>query len=324
MKLSEVGFGLWTLSTEAWGSVRETDAASLLVSAFESGINYFDTADSDGEGYGEQLLGKALGEVRHEIIVSSKVGYDFYDRLAIREHGGLPHNFNPEYLRRACDESLRRLCTDYIDLYQLHYPRADVLEEDELFYALDELVKDGKILHYGVALGPGLDIKEQGEAAIVEREFSGLHLPHNILDQQPARMLFQAAPESESAPGFVARAPHASGLLDGTYTKNSKLKREQDELSEEAFEKLSWGVGCLAELDFLTDNMDSTIGQIAIKFALHESRVASVLPNIRSVDGLREFAAAPDTRDVPQEMIDRLTELHDEYFHSSDEESRED
>ena len=294
------------------------------MAAFDLGINYFDTADSDGEGYGEELLGKALGESRHEIVVSSKVGYDFYDQLAIREHGGLPHNFNPEYVRQACDESLQRLGTDYIDLYQLHYPRADVLEDDELFYALDELVKDGKILQYGVALGPGLDIKEQGEAAIVEREFSGLQLPYNILDQQPARKLFESAAESDNTLGFVARAPHASGLLDGTYTKTSRLKREHDELSEEAFEKLSWGIGHLAELDFLTDNMDATIGQIAIKFALHQARVVSVLPNIRNVEGLREFAAAPETKDIPREMIDRLIELHDEYLHSSDEDSEGD
>ena len=86
--LSEVGFGLWTLSTEAWPVVLENDAINLLVAAFELGINYFDTADSDGEGYGETLLGKALGEQRQDIVISTKIGFDFYDRLAVREHDG--------------------------------------------------------------------------------------------------------------------------------------------------------------------------------------------------------------------------------------------
>ncbi len=320
LSLSEIGFGLWTLSTEAWGSVQESSAIDLLVAAYELGINYFDTSDSDGEGFGEELLGKALGQQRHDIVISTKVGYDFYDRLAIREHGGLPANFEPDYVRQACEKTLRRLGTDHIDLYQLHHPRADVLEDDELFYALDELVNDGKIRYWGISLGPGLDVREEGEAAIAEREFSGLQLPYNILDQQPGRSLLQIAAESDSAVGFVMRSPHASGLIDGTYTKNTKLKRD-DELSDEAYETLRRGIRNLAELDFLTDNMDSTLGQIAINFVLKEPRVASVLPNIRSADRLREFAAASETRDIPQQMVDRLIELHDDYFHSSDEES---
>ena len=317
LHLSEVGFGLWTLSTEAWPAVPENDALNLLIAAFELGINYFDTADSDGEGYGEALLGKALGEQRHDVAISTKVGFDFYDRLAVREHDEPPPNFDPDYIRRAAEESLRRLGTDYIDLLQLHYPLPDVLEDDSLFYTLDNLVREGKIRYYGIALGPGLDFAETGEFALAEREITALQLPYNILDRDPARRLFQTATDSDIHTGFIVRSPHASGLLDGTFTKNTRLKR--DEMgSDEAYETLSKGIKHLAELDFLTDNMDSTIGQIAIKFTLDTPRVASVLPNITTVKRLREFAAAPETKDLPQAMLDRLVELHDDYFHPSD------
>ena len=132
------------MSTEAWPAVPENDAVALLVAASELGINYFDTADSDGEGYGETLLGKALGDQRHDIVISTKIGFDFYDRLAVREHDGPPPNFDPDHIRRASEESLRRLGTDYVDLLQLHYPPPDVLEDDALFYTLDNLVKEGK------------------------------------------------------------------------------------------------------------------------------------------------------------------------------------
>ena len=321
--LSEVGFGLWTLSTEAWPVVSENDAANLLVAAFELGINYFDTADSDGEGYGETLLGKALGDQRHDIIISTKVGFDFYDRLAVREHDGLPPNFDPDYIRRASEESLRRLGTDYIDLLQLHYPLPDVLEDDSLFYTLDNLAREGKVRFIGIDLGPGLAFAETGKIAIAEREILALQLPYNILDRDPARRLFRTATDSDGSTGFIVRSPHASGLLDGTFTKNSRLKR--DEIgSDEAYDTLNKGIRHLAELDFLTDNMDSTIGQIAIKFALDTSQVASVLPNMTSVERLREFAMAPETKDLPQPMLDRLVELHDEYFHPSDSESEDD
>ena len=314
--LSEVGFGLWTLSTEAWPSVPESDAGNLLIAAFELGINYFDTADSDGEGYGETLLRKALEGERHDIVISTKVGFDFYDRLAVREHDGPPPNFDPDYIRRATEESLRRLGTDYIDLLQLHHPLPDVLEDDALFYTLDSLVKEGKVRFIGIALGPGLDFAETGEIAIAERNTAALQLPYNILDRDPARKLFEVANDSDSPSGFIVRSPHASGLLDGTFTKNTRLKRD-DTGSDETYDTLSKGIRHLAELDFLTDNMDSTIGQIAIKFALDTPRVASVLPNITNVERLREFAVAPETKDLPQAMLERLVELHDDYFHPS-------
>ena len=322
LRLSEVGFGLWTLSTEAWPTVPENDAVNLLVAAFELGINYFDTADSDGEGYGETLLRNALEDQRHNIVISTKVGFDFYDRLAVREHGGFPLNFDPDYIRGATEESLRRLGTDYIDLLQLHYLLPDVIEDDPLFYTLDNLVEEGKIRYYGIALGPGLDFREAGEIAIAEREITALQLPYNILDRDPARRLFKTLVDSDGPTGFIVRSPHASGLLDGTFTKNSRLKR--DEMgSDEAYETLSKGIKHLAELDFLTDNMDSTIGQIAIKFALDTSRVASVVPNIANVERLREFVAAPETKDLPQAMLERLLDLHNDYFHPSDSDSED-
>ena len=317
LQLSEVGFGLWTLSTEAWPIVSDSYAENLLVSAFELGINYFETADSDGEGYGETLLRNALEDQRHDIIIGTKVGFDFYDRLVVREFGGLPPNFDPEYIRTATEESLRRLGTDYIDLLQLHYPLPDVLEDDALFYTLDNLVGEGKVRYYGIALGPGLDFREAGEYAIVEREISALQLPYNILDHDPARRLYALASDNETLTGFIARSPHASGLLDGTFTKNSQLKRDEFG-SDEAYEALSKGIKHLAELDFLTDNMDSTIGQIAIKFVLDTPQVASVLPNITSAERLREFATASETKDLPRQMLERLVELHDDYFHPSD------
>ena len=315
--LSEVGFGLWTLSAEAWRGVAENDPADLLIAALESGVSYFETADSDGEGYGETLLGNALGRERRHIVIATKVGYDFTDRLAVHALGGQPANFDPQYVRRATEDSLRRLGSDYLDLQLLHHPALDVLEHDSLFETLDDLVDEGKVRYYGIALGPGLDFEAVGEAAIAERAISALQLPYNILDQDPARALSRKAVELDSGVGFIVRSPHASGLLDGTYTKRSRIKRD-DGLDTEAYDALTQGIQHLGELDFLTDNMDSTIGQIAIKFALGQPRCASVLPNIAGVSRLREFAAAPETKDLPLQMIDRLTELHDEYFHTAD------
>ena len=315
--ISEVGFGLWTISAESWIGVAENDPDDLLIAALESGVSYFETADSDGDGYGETLLGNALGRERHDIVIGTKVGYDFTDRLAVHARGGPPPNFDPHYIRRATEDSLRRLGSDYVDLQLLHHPLIDVLESDALFDTLNALVDEGKVRYYGIALGPGLDFEAVGEAAVAERTVSVLQLPYNILNQDPARALVRKSVDLDSGVGFIVRSPHASGLLDGTYTKRSRLKRDEG-LGAEAFAALNRGIQHLAELDFLTDNMDSTIGQIAIKFALVHPRVTSVLPNITSIARLREFAPAPETKDIPLQMIDRLTDLHDEYFHAAD------
>ena len=204
----------------------------------------------------------------------------------------------------------------------MHFPLPDALEDDALFYTLDNLVREGKVRYYGIALGPGLDFGETGKFAILEREISTLQLPYNILDRDPARRLFALASDKETPTGFIVRSPHASGLLDGTYTKNSRLNRD-DFGSDEAYESLSDRIHQLAELDFLTDNMDSTIGQIAIKFALDTPQVASVLPNITGAARLQQFAAAPETKDLPTQMLERLVELHDDYFHPSSSGSEE-
>ncbi len=126
LSLSEVGFGVWTLGTNWWGRIEDAEKTALLETAVELGINFFDTADTYGEGYGEEILAKVLGHKRHEIVIATKFGYDFYDKLTPRiGHQERPQKFEPEFIRFACEQSLRRLDTDYIDFYQRHYPRRE-------------------------------------------------------------------------------------------------------------------------------------------------------------------------------------------------------
>ena len=122
MELSEVGFGLWTLGTDWWGKIEESEKVRLLEEAINLGITTFDTADTYGEGYGEEILAKALGHARHNIIIATKFGYDFYDSVERIGHQERTQKFEPDFIRFACEQSLRRLKTDYIDLYQLHNP----------------------------------------------------------------------------------------------------------------------------------------------------------------------------------------------------------
>ena len=312
LDVSEIGFGVWTVGTSWWGKIEESDGVKLLQQAFHVGVNLFDTADTYGEGYGERIVAKALRKQRHEIILCTKFGYDFYTHVKREGHRERPQNFTPEFIRYACEQSLRRLDTDYIDIYQLHNPRIEAIEDDELFHTLEQLVQEGKIRHAGVALGPDIGWYEEGEASMRHRRIPAMQIIYSILEQQPARRFFPIA--GEESTGLMTRVPHASGLLDGTYTKDTVFG-PGDHRSHRRQAWLEQGLKKLAHLDFLMENIDATIGQIAIRFALSGRQVASVLPNITDPEQLEELADASDVVDIPEQSLQRLFQLFDEEFY---------
>src|SRR5207244_5110748 len=114
------------------------------------------------------------------------------ERQGHRE-GERPHDWSPGHARRALEDSLRRLRTDYVDLYQLHNPRMDTLDADDLFEELDALRAAGRIRHYGVALGPKIGWREEGLRALEERPIASLQTVYNLLEQEPGADFLEAA-----------------------------------------------------------------------------------------------------------------------------------
>ena len=110
--LSEVGFGVWTVATNWWGKIEPEQQDALLENALELGVTFFDTADTYGEGYGEEVLERALGHRRQDITIATKFGYDFYDPAPREGHQPRPQKFDREFVTFACEQSLRRLGTD--------------------------------------------------------------------------------------------------------------------------------------------------------------------------------------------------------------------
>ena len=312
LEVSEVGFGVWTVGTDWWGKRSEKEGVALLQKAFDLGINLFDTADTYGDGYGEEILAKALNSHRHEVIFATKFGYDIYADTVREGHKERPQNFTPEFIRYACEQSLRRLRTDYIDLYQLHNPRINTIEDDEVFDTLEQLVKEGKIRHYGAALGPDIGWFDEGESSMRTRQVPSLQIIYSILEQDPAQDFFPIS--EDTATGLLTRVPHASGLLDGTYTKDTVFD-DADHRSQRRKEWLEQGLKKLAYLDFLTEGVDATIGQTAIQFALAPKMVASVLPNITDLPQLQEIARATEVSPIPQEHLDKINELYQVNFY---------
>ena len=319
IQVSEVGFGVWTVSTSWWGITDEAIGIRLLRQAFDLGITFFDTADTYGNGLGETILAKALGDKRSQITIGTKFGYDFYHGTSRRGHEELPHDWRPEYARFALDESLKRLQTDHVDIYQLHNPRLDAMQRDDLFAELDALKRQGKIRAYGPALGPAIAERqiEEGAYAIERRGVDIVYIIYNLLEQMLGQGLFEKGRRAGTK--FLVRVPHASGLLDGSVTE-STVFGENDHRSHRVStdeKKKLWqvdGLKKVQQLSFLTDGAGRTLAQAALKFILAEPSIASILPNIYNEQGLREFAAASDVADVTPQEYERVRQLYADNF----------
>lgn len=312
LSVSEVGFGVWTVSTGWWGDYSDDDAARLLRRAFDRGITLFDTADAYGNGRGETVLARALRDVRGEVVIATKFGYDFYANAGPRRgQQELPQDFSKKFITFACEESLKRLETDRIDLYQIHNARLEHIRSGELFETLEELQHAGKIRYAGVAVGPAIGWLVEAVAAIRERNIPGLQIIYNLLEQNPGRDMFAAARGSDT--GFLVRVPHSSGLLEGKYTAETTFD-EKDHRSHRPRHWLTNGLQKLEQLRFLHAGRGQTIAQAALKFILAESRVMSVLPNIYNAEQLDEFAAASDLPDLTPDDLARIAELYARNF----------
>ena len=309
--VSEIGFGVWTVSTGGWGEKTDEEAVSLLRRALDRGITFFDTADTYGAGRGETLLAKAFGKEKRNIVIATKFGYDFYHgkRDGQKE---FPQNFSETFIRFALEESLKRLHRDTIDLYQIHNARMDAIDNDALFELLERLKEEGKIRAYGVALGPAIGWKEEGLCVMQKRSIHSLQIIYNLLEQDPGRDFLPVARETHT--GILVRVPHSSGLLEGKYTEKTTFP-ETDHRSHRKREWLIGGLKKLEKLKFLTEGKTMTIGQAALKYILAEPTIASCLPNIYETAQLDEFTAVSECPDLMEEEIIRVNELYNHNFY---------
>ncbi|PKB80067.1 MAG: aldo/keto reductase [SAR202 cluster bacterium Io17-Chloro-G9] len=312
LTLSEVGFGVWTVATNWWGRIEPADRAALLENALELGVNFFDTADTYGDGYGEEILAEVLGHRRSDIVIATKFGYDIYDPTPRDGHKERPQKFDRDFVIYACEQSLRRLNTDYIDLYQIHNPRIDALERDELFETLEQLKFDGKIRYFGTALGPDIGWYEEGETSMRDRNVDSLQIIYSILEQDPAKDFFPLSREHEV--GLLSRVPHASNTLTGEFIEIPTF----DENDHRAHRRAEWLRDAMQKVDqvrFLVQEDTRTMAQSAIKFVLKKPEIVTVLPNFTKLSELREYTDACDTPDLTDDEQAKMDELWENDFY---------
>jgi aryl-alcohol dehydrogenase-like predicted oxidoreductase len=312
LEASEIGFGTWALGSNWWGEVSEGEGERLLELAVESGITFFDTGDAYGRGANEELVGRALERHRDRVVLSTKFGYDLGASRQQHSEGERPQRWDGPFIRAALEASLRRLRTDRLDLLQLHNPRMEAISSDECFAALEDLKAEGKIRHYGVALGPAIGWREEGLRAISSRGITSLQTVYNLLEQEPGAAFLAAA--AEHGVGVMARVPTSSGLLDDNLTPETTFP-DTDHRRHRPREWLLEGLQKIDRIRFLCDaDSGRTMAQAALRFILAQPQIATVIPTITNERELREYAGAADVPELSAEELERLAELYRRNF----------
>lgn len=312
IKVSEIGFGAWTIGLNWWGkNIEDDEAIRMLKRAYDLGINFYDTGDIYGKGKSEKLIGIAFKGMRNEIVYSTKWGYDMYNAEQIG-HNELPQKHNVEYLQYALSQSLERLQTDYIDVYSLHNPKMHAVTDKELFKALDSLVTNGNIKSHGVALGPAIGWKDEGLHAIAEHNITCLQTVFNILEQDPGNALLEAAKEKDV--GIMARVPDASGILTGkvnektTFDKNDHRSARKREWISEALKKVE-------TMKSISDKKGWDITELAIKFILSHEQISVILPTMISVEEIDRFSQISDGKYLDLKEMKNISEMYNNNFY---------
>jgi len=307
IKVSEIGFGAWTIGLDWWGKkIEDDEAIRMLKRAFDRGINFFDTGDMYGKGKSEKLIGIAFNGMRNEIVFSSKWGYDMYNAEQIG-HSELPQKHNSEYLQYALDKSLERLQTDYIDVYSLHNPKMQAVTNSELFDALDNLVTSGKIRSHGVALGPAIGWKDEGLHAIKEHDITCLQSVYNILEQDPGNDLLKAGEEKDV--GIMARVPDASGILTGKVNENTTFNKN-DHRSVRKKEWITEALKKVENMKAIADKKGWNITELAIKFILSHKAISVVLPTMISIEEIDKFSEISDGKYLEAHELEQVSEMY--------------
>jgi len=310
IKVSEIGFGAWTLGLDWWGKKIEDDEAKrILKRAYDLGINYFETGDIYGRGKSEQLIGEVFAGTRSEVVISTKYGYDIYSNEQIG-HRELPQKFTPEFTDFALKKSLERLQTDYLDVYGLHNPKIHTIRDRTIIDHLDKKVREGTIKSYQVALGPAIGWAQEGLESMDRTGATAVQTVYNILEQNPGNALIEKGEKHDV--GILVRVPDASGILTGKVKADTKIS-EKDHRSVRSGDWVKQSLQKVDQLMPIAKRYGWNITELAIKFILSHRGISSVLPTVVSEEEVELFSQMSDGRYLEPSDMKEIAELFNQW-----------
>ncbi len=307
--VSRVGFGAWAIGAD-WGNVTEDAAMAALNTAADKGVTFFDTADVYGDGRSERLIARLRAErPSAPFTVATKAGRRLNPHVA--------SGYTSANIEAFVDRSLTNRNVDSLELLQLHCPPTDVYYNPDLFAGLDDMVKRGKIQHYGVSV-------ERVEEAIKAIEYPGVEtvqIIFNMLRHRPSELFFSEANRRNI--GVIVRVPLASGLLTGKMNKDTtftdddhrKYNRQGEAFDVgETFSGIDFDTG-LDAVDELASLVPPgvTMAQLALRWILMFDAVSTVIPGGKNPQQVSANAAAADLPELTVETMAAVADIYDRY-----------
>ena len=310
LRVSEVGFGTWQLGGEGWGPVDARDVSTAVEHAIAEGINLFDTAPIYGFGRSEELLSRALGSKKDEVVIVSKAGLVWDERKRVS------HDASPEALSRELEKTLKRLRRDRLDVLLLHWPDPRV-PLDESVGALDSFRASGRIRAWGVSNCPAEavlslrhDPSERSVTAAADSAGPVLEYPMNALRTYAAEYVEAAAagekllPEAARRPwGFLAFDVLVRGILGGRYGPEARFGKRDIRWRDRRFQgqEFERNLERARRLSALAGELGAPPSALAIRTVLDRPGVTSCLVGMRTADQALECAAGSAIR-IPEEF----------------------
>ena len=296
-EVSEIGYGTWGLGGNSYGDVNDSQAKACLRLALDKGVNFFDTSDLYGNGHSETLLAQVIREVREKVVIATKGG--------TLPHSGfqMPQDFSPDYLKKALEGSLKRLQTDYIDLYQLHSPRLEDIN-DELLKALQTFKSDGKIRAYGISVRSPSDAVQ-----IIDKwGFEVFQINYNMIDQRSREAGFFARARELNV-GVIVRTPLVFGYLTGALSGEEEFRGIDHRANWPREQLKRWADAPKLFVD-LNRNKTRTTAQLALLFCLWEDAVSTVIPGMMNITEVEEDIRASELPCLTNEEIDSIKQIY--------------
>ncbi|MDZ5471123.1 aldo/keto reductase (plasmid) [Bacillus sp. 31A1R] len=293
LMISELGLGCMSLGTD------ETRAQKIIEAALEEGINYFDTADLYDYGINEKIVGDSLKAVRDKVIIATKVG-----NKPNQTRDGWTWDPSKAYIKEAVKQSLKRLQTDYIDLYQLH---GGTLEDpmEATIEAFDELVNEGIIRYYGISsIRPNVIREYVSNSNIVS-----VMMQYSLLDRRPEETVLPLLNQNHIS--VVARGPLAKGLLS-----NKSIEKASESIIEKGYLDYSF-----TEIEELVSTIQSkmlenrSFTELALQYVLSQPSVSSVIAGASSIEQVKDNATAVKRSPLSEDEISLLKEISKENFY---------
>lgn len=300
IEIGEIGMGCRAIGGNAHGnSYGPTDDETSLAAikkALDTGCTFFDTADVYGHGHSEELLGRALKDLRDRVFIATKVGGDFYAARPGR-------NFTPLYIGFALSKSLERLQTDHVDLYLLHNPTIRMIQRGDILEHMSAHKEIGQIRYYGVSIFK----PEEGLAALEAGPPDALQLPYNIIRSEGWAEVFNIAKEKGCA--IIAREPLASGYLTGKYGGDEQFPEGDIRHDMKPEDKKAYAATAARLKEALEISGKRTLTQAAIQFALKPDAVAVVIPGAKTPQQAEENLRAADCPELTDDSLKTIEDI---------------